>query len=347
MNAFPRTLLLTWWPPTLRYAGGEFIRRLVRLLPAEQLKWAYLSPVSQERTATSCECQPFVPLTLHWRLRKTKLASVVTMEWAGHGTAKRIAEWVRPWQPQVLWVLPELAAVGVARHLRILLGIPVHLTLHDVFESAGFSELPNWYVPSYVHRATDLVRKAHSLDGISPELIEYACTQAFGPQPPGRAFRSQGAAPQDGDRRLQTMVFPPSVSKAAIAKAPPCHDRDGCFRLALCGSMRTQSEQWMRFVRGLTSLHKQVELVAIGDAIRQADMAASHGVRIVRHDYFEKEADLIAYLQASRVDAGYAGYGVMSAGDSLRPHLSAARLPPMWPREFRLCSTGRLTRPRG
>ena len=299
VGALPRTLLLTWWPPTLKYAGGEFVRRLVGVLPAGRVKWAYLSPIAKDDIPVSCECRSFVPVDLHWRLRRTKAASAFAMELTAYWTARRIAEWIRPWKPQVLWVLPELAAVGVGTHLRAMLGIPVHLTLHDVFESAGFGELPAWYVPRYVRRAAHLVRKADSFDGISQEIIEHVRVQAFGT---GDA-RTEAHAPS----ARRTMVFPPSISETAMAPAPPRHDGDGCFRLALCGSMRTGAEQWLRFVKGLTTAFRNVEIVAVGDARRQAELARPCGVRIVHHAYFASEEELVAFLQASRADAGYAG----------------------------------------
>jgi hypothetical protein len=221
-----------------------------------------------------------------------KVFAAAALEVGARPTAQQIAEWIRPWQPQVLWVLPEMAAVGVATHLRAMLGIPVHLTLHDVFESAGFDQLPGWYMGRYAGQAVRLARDADSMDGISEELI--------------------GRVAKDGMRgrtlpAVKTMVFPPSISRAAIANEP-VRDRDEtCFRLALCGSMRTGKEQWLRFIKGLTAVYKHVEIVAVGDALVQAKMARLQGVRMVHHSYFQKEEALVAYLRESRVDAGYAG----------------------------------------
>ena len=295
MGASPRTLLLTWWPPDLRYAGGEFVRRLVGALPPDSIRWACLTPMSPRETGSlllPCS-QSFVPLSLHWRVRRTKLAAVALVEAAGLRVASQIARWVAGWKPEVLWVLPELGAIRVAKPLQDLLGIPLHLTLHDAHECAGYEALPSWYMPWYLRRAYDVVRRAASVDGISKELIEHVLTNPRAQQPLRPAPR--------------TMVFPPSISRSAIVSEVDSSPKASTFRIALCGSMRTGTAQWQRFAEALAADPKRVEVVAIGDASLQADMMRGRGIQVIAHDYFDQEADLIAYLRDQRVCAGYAG----------------------------------------
>lgn len=219
---FPRTLLLTWQSPDGRYAGAEVLRKILGELPADRLRWAYLDATARAAPAGLPEHRGFELRHAHWRLRNTSLRYVWEQHAQAAPLARRIADWAEPLRPQLVWLLAEMGAVTIGRRLGRLLGIPVHATIHDAFEFGRFS-LPRLYYPLYRRSVRRMLAAAGSFDAVSGSLAEHVRTE-----------HGLGAA-------CEGLVFPPSVSEAALAEGavPEAAPEAGQVRrIGLCGSMR-------------------------------------------------------------------------------------------------------------
>ena len=283
----PRTLFLTPFAPDKSYAGGENIRKIVQQLPQDQIRWASLEacrgslPVSAVHAA-------FQPASLHWRLCNTAMNSLYTDEWQSRELANRIAAWVKPFAPELLWVVPELGCIRLASLLARRLKLPIHATLHDAVETARFI-LPRCYYPVYAWRMRQLLNQVTSVDAISNALLSHVGKHC----PAVRAGAS--------------IVVPPPIAKSLMVsgKAARFGRRDS-RRIAFCGSMRTTPAQWFGFLNELSALHRDVELVIYAYKAMFPVVELPSRVRL-RFESFLPEAELIRALQDADIDACYLG----------------------------------------
>jgi hypothetical protein len=284
----PRTLLLTWWPPDIRYAGGEAIRRIVERLPPERLAWATLRPHGAD-FRPPCAHRSFSPRALHWRLRRTALNDYFE-DLQAPRVAAAIAAWAAPFRPELIWVLPELGAAGVAQHLRRRLGVPVHATVHDAHETARFI-VPRLYYPWYARRVGRVLREARSADVISAGLLKHLRERIPGWQ------------------SVDAMLFPPSIARSAVQSvAAPVPLQGGAVRrIGFCGSMRVSPEQWGRFLALLGRLPVELEVVAFAYQDLFPKMTAPPNVRLRLEPFAPAEEDVIRAFRRAGVRACYLG----------------------------------------
>jgi len=144
--SFPRTLLLTWQAPDVRYAGGEVLRRILGELPAERVAWAYLQPCRREVALGPVRHAAFAQREAHWRLRRSALRYLYENDWQSGRLAERIARWLGDSGVELIWTLAEMGSLGVALRLQRRLGAPLHATVDDAYEFAR-SALPRYYYP--------------------------------------------------------------------------------------------------------------------------------------------------------------------------------------------------------
>ena len=292
MNDIPRTLLLTWWPASLRFAGGEALRQTLSCLPREQIRWATLCSAGMALPDGIPETRSFSVPRIPWRLRKTVTQHLWEDEVLAGWRARQIATWCREFRPEVLWVLPELQAVRVALKLQSMLKIPVHLTLHDVPENSALSGMSSRYYPRFLSEWRRLCLMASSVDAVSAPLLAYA--------------RSQNPDLADNKQCL----FPASLSLAVAAQTtqPITVPRsDQVRRIGFCGSMRVSRGQWADFLQALAGLPWQIEIVVVTDQDHFHEASLPENVRVNRHDYFKHSAELVQYLREANLHACYLG----------------------------------------
>jgi hypothetical protein len=282
----PRVLLLTLWPPDTKYKA---LPKVALGLPPERLCWCSLL-ASDRPGAWAFRHAAFLPRPLHWRLRNTGVGHLVFHELQARAVARRMAAWARAFEPQLLWVLPELGAAAVGRALKRELGIPLHVTVHDAHETARFL-VPPLYYPFYARSVGAILRAADSVDAICAPMLEHL-RRDWIRLPPAR-----------------TLVFPPSV--AAALRAPPRPRGgpagDGVRRIAFCGSMRQTAGEWQQFLQRLGRLPWTFEILAYAYEALFARAEPPSNVRIRMLPYQEDEADLIQALAESGAHAGHVG----------------------------------------
>lgn len=286
---FPRTLLLTLAAPDTKYSG-QVLRRNVEALPADRLRWASLQ-ACEPGAAFDFGHRAFEPIRLHWRLRRGAFEHFWTHEWQSRRLARRIAHWARPFAPQVLWVLPELGAASVGRHLRRLLGVPLHLTCHDAHETAAFIVPPRYY-PAYARSVNRVFALADSVDAISQGMLEHL------------------VALYPNVTSANSVVTHPSIEDRHMRAAPPpaCFaDPKATRRIGLCGSMRVTPDQWRAFLAWLDGAPSRFEIVAFAyrDLFPEVPLPPNVAVRV--EPYAETEPDVIAAFHRLGVCACYLG----------------------------------------
>ena len=289
-QAFPRTLLLTWQRPDGRYAGAEVIRKILRCLPREQIRWAYLADPIPAPWPEGPESVGFAPNPIHWRLRDTAWRYLYMHHLQAGCLAGRIAEWIRPFQPELLWVLAELGAVPAADRLRRRLRIPVHATVHDTYEFSRFT-LPRRYYPVYYRSAVRLLSSVTSFDTVSEALRAHIVSSYGGP--PDRS-----------------VVFPPSVSRTAPAASEglqPAQPACGIRRIVLCGSMRILEREWLRFLSLLSRLPASFEILAFVDRESFFNVPLPANVLMRFEAYLPDEESLIRRFREAAPAAAYLG----------------------------------------
>lgn len=319
---FPRTLVLTHWAPDARYAGAEALRRIVSRLPQDRLIWCSLCPATTKPVGVKCRLEPCSPRRLHWRLAGGLMETVWVQEVQARGLARRLAELTADFEPELLWVLPELAAINVGYNLHKVLGVPMHATVYDALESARDVALPSVYYPLYRSRVRRFFGAIRSFDTISEGLREHV-----------RA--NYGVAPGVID-----CVLPSSVPTEWMVEAPAQETEDpicSCRsvsggdsavdlragggsaehssaatqsgmpvrRIAFCGAMRCSCEQWQTFVDELGKLPYRFEFDAYAweDSIPKAELPSN--VKVSIQPYLVDERDLIRRLQEGGYDAAY------------------------------------------
>jgi hypothetical protein len=286
----PRTLLLSWQRPDGRYAGAEALRKVVRQLPRESLRWAYLAvPMAGETSEELPEHRGFACRSLSWRLRRYAISYWYAHNFQAAGVAGRIAQWVKPFQPELIWVLAELGAVNVADCLSRRLGIPVHATVHDSYSFARFA-VPRRYYPLYRRDVARLMTRVRSMDAVTEALLN--------------DVRGNFAMPQ----LASTLVMPPSVSRRCMAVAGRTEGNASQQRvIGLCGSLRIGEEQWMEFLQWLDGLSYTFRLLVFAERSAFFDTALPPMVRIEFLDYARTESEVIRRFQEERANACYLG----------------------------------------
>lgn len=284
----PRTALITWCPPDIRYAGGEFLRKAVRRLPPDRIRWCALSGSPQWSPEAGAAGRVFAGRPLHWRLKDTSLAHGYRDAVEAPRLARAIARWLEPFRPELLWVLPELASVSVGLSLARITGLPVHVTLHDAHEQAVHAGVPRLYARAYLRGVRRLLRTAASLDGISAELLDHV----------RREFGLPPATP--------AVVFPPSVDPelAAPPRAAPAWQGE-VRTIGLCGSFRVSPAQWAAFLAALGRLPQRIDLLAFSPREDAPDCARPPNVSVRWMPYAGSEAEVIRGLAGA--DAAYLG----------------------------------------
>lgn len=311
---FPRIALLSWCSPASRYAGGAAIRRLLSRLPPERLRWCGFH-AGDGAAKDLPDYRAFPPQTLHWRLSGSFVEHAYVDWLQARAVAARMWDWLAPFKPEVLWVVPEVWAVSVGRELQRLCGLPLHATLHDAPESARYGALPRAYVPFYRAGMRRLLGGARSVDAVSEGLVAHL-RQGYGLLP-----------------HCDTVVVPPSV-EADLAQPVVQPDWGGPQerRIGVCGSLRQSPEQWRSFLKTLGRLPHAVTLVSFTarDAFPSVNPPAN--VRFEFQPYADSER---AVVQAfGGVDATYLGlwtdadrrlFGETSLSSKLTTYAAAAR----------------------
>jgi len=283
----PRTLLLTLFAPDAKYT---ILRRYAEVFPPERLCWCSLQKCATP-ASTRFRHRAFVPRRLHWRLQRTWLGHVYAHECQSRRLADEIARWVADFRPEVLWVLPQLGAASVGRHLHGRLGVPLHATCHDAHETAR-GIVPRLYYPFYAASVNQLFRQAESVDAISEGLLGHLCD----------------LYPSVTD--ANGIVFHPSI-RAELVQSPLKRDarwRKGrTRRIGLCGSMRVSRRQWRSFLGELSGLPFEFELVTLAYRDRFFDVGLPANVRQRALPFAATETDVMNAFHAECVDACYLG----------------------------------------
>ena len=284
-ETFPRTLLLTAWAPDTRY---KVIRRIVDLLPEDRICWCSLAEC-RSGDPLPFRHRAFEPRRLHWRLQNTTPDLLYSQQVQGPGLARRMAEWVREFQPQVLWVLSEWGAATVGYHVHRLLGLPLHVTVHDAYETARFLA-PAAYFPFYIRSLGRLSRCATTTDAVSLELVDHL-------------RRRYGAPPEEN-----TFAFPPSVPRDVMApplSRPPFAAQEGRRRIGFCGALRARPWQWQAFLDLLGRLPHAIEIVAFANRDYLPRVRAPRNVTVLERPFAPTEAEVVRAFREEGVDACY------------------------------------------
>lgn len=314
-SGFPRTLLLTWQRPDGRYAGAEVLRKTLRELPQDCVRWAYLAGQAEAADGLLPVHRGFRPHALHWRLRNHALHYYFLHNVQAPRLAGAIARWIRDFKPDVVWALAEMGVVNVARLLSKRLNLPLHITVHDSYDFARFA-MPRRYYPQYVRDVCCMMSVTTSLDAVSAELVENV--------------RKQFELSSD----VQTLVFPPSIRRDDMAE-PPRVPADGrTRRIGLCGSLRIGQNQWCAFLRILSGLPFEFELLIFAERSVFFNLALPANVHLEFLSYAESEADVVRCFVERQVDACYLGlsdypeqamFGAQSLSSKLTTYAAAAR----------------------
>jgi hypothetical protein len=289
-TSLPRTLLLTRWSPTARYAGGEAIRKIIGELPHDALRWAYLTQTVAEDGLRLPAQRGFPPRELHWRLRTSALRFFFVHGIEAPRLARQIAEWVADFRPEVLWVASDMEAIGVAACLRRQLRIPVHATVYDAFENCWIFGVPAVFRPFYLGEVRCFLRKVSTLDAVSAELLDHLARGHPGLAPQGRT------------------VFPVSIARRALANLPPKHAPDPAVlirRIGFCGASRGSHEQWDNFLSCLGRLPWSFVIVAFPQMDHFHRLRPPINVTLDVQPYAPTEADVMRKFRECGVQACY------------------------------------------
>ena len=228
----PRIALLTWCSPSSHYAGGAAIRRLLSRMPADHVRWCGFHAQTEPAPALP-PYRAFPPRALHWRLNGAAIEHWSVELLHARRLAARMWEWLEPFQPQILWVVPEMWAVPVGAALAGLSGLPVHATVHDSPESAGIAGLPVGYRRRYIRTLRRFLHGANSVDAVTEALLAHLAD--------GGALAA----------RARTLVIPPSIGPADVRQPPPAAPGTDEIVVGLCGSFRIAPTQWRGFLEAL------------------------------------------------------------------------------------------------
>jgi hypothetical protein len=317
MSEFPRTLLLTAWPPDGHYAGAEAMRRLLRVLPSERVLWCSLKATKGPLSPEMPSHKAIVAPTLHWRLRNGIAGYVWDFDLMPRRLARKIITECRTFKPEVIWVLPELQAIPVGYQLARRCGLPLHATVYDAPESAGDICVPRGYFMRYMNHARRFCRQLASADAVSVELLSH--------------IRKLHASKKD----MPGIAIPPSVPAGWMyppRMGKPWTD-DGRRVIGFCGSFRVTDSQWAAWLAVLGSLPWQIELLAFAspDTIPKASLPSNVSWRLL--PYVDDECEIAECFVKEGVHACYLGlrrspqwllFNSTSLSSKLATYLSAA-----------------------
>lgn len=288
MNEFPKTLLVTWCTPESRYAGGEAIRRLLARIPRDRVLWCGFHSAAGQPGLP--EYRAFPLRRVHWRLEGTAVEYLYTLDWQSRGIARRMWEEAgRAFQPEIVWVVPELAAAVVGRHIARLAGLPLHLTLHDAPEFCRHSGVPLMYAGRYVRHVRRAVAAAQSIDCVSDELREHMETR----------YRMR--------RECRIGVVRPPAGAISQQPMPSRRDSTPLRKIALCGSFRMSALQWRMFLRFLGNLPYVFEIIAFTPKEGIPPARTPVNVKLNVQPYLPLESDMLTAIRNMGVDAFYLG----------------------------------------
>ena len=287
VTEFPRTLLLTLGAPDAKY---KVIRPYADKLPPEKLCWCSIQP--PEPGAEFCfRYKAFTPKQPYWRLRFASIGQLYFHELQASRLAREIEDWVRDFNPELLWILPEMGAASVGYRLARRLGIPLHTTSHDAHETALY-QVPSFFYYVYAHRTKQVFSLADSLDAVAAGLVDYVCQHR------------RPLAPED------TLVVAPSMDRRWIppeARPVPNATEGGTRRIGLCGSMRIGESQWAEFVQVLGKLPYDVEIIAFAYKDMFYDVPLPENITVSLQPFAETRTDLMKRFCELEVDAFYLG----------------------------------------
>ena len=281
---FPRTLLLTWWAPDTAYKN---MRKIVDRLPDGSVAWCSLRPARPEARFPFPHVSA-APRGLHYRFDRTALGQWLLHEAQADSAARRLAEWARPFRPEVVWVLPEMGAARAGRLLARRLGVPLHATAHDAHETARFI-VPPLYYPFYAHSVRRLFAAADSADAICAPMRDYLAR---------RHANLAGEA---------CIVFLPSIGAETMVLPAPEPADDGVRRIAFCGSMRVSVRQWKDFLAMLARLPHAFELILFAYADLFPSVPLPANVRTSFEPFADDEAGVVQTFVRRGAHAGYVG----------------------------------------
>jgi glycosyltransferase involved in cell wall biosynthesis len=235
------------------------------------------------------EYRAFVPRGLHWRLEGTTLHHLFTNEMQERRLAQDMWAWVRPFEPEVLWVVPELAAVPVARHLHRLSGLPIHATVHDAPATCVLAGVPRLYSQVYQRGIRDVMQNVSSMDCIGPELMAH--------------MQKHFDAEQADAVVVRPTVAPESLKSVRAREWGQSNVR----RIGLCGSFRIEDDQWSAFLRHLGRLPFTFEFISFTppDAVPSAKYPKN--VSLHFEPYVSRDVELVEAFDRAAVDACYLG----------------------------------------
>lgn len=287
LSRYPKTLLLTLGAPDARY---KVMRKIVDELPPDSVCWCSLLPCRPE-SLCAFQHRDFSPRRLHWRLNKGALGYLYSYEWQAKRIARKIADWCSFFQPTVLWVLSDPGAAAVAVHLRRMLGLPMHATVHDLPETA-LSFVPRLYLPFFNRSVERLLRCAGSVDVISGEMLSRVKER----------YRNVGAE--------NSMVFHPSILSDWVSERSPdawAGAGNKVRRIGFCGSMRVSARQWGAFLELLGSLPFEFEMTMFAYDDLFHNVGAPGNVALRFRPYAGGERDVIEEFRGSGVHACHLG----------------------------------------
>lgn len=300
---FPNTILLTAWAPDARYAGAEAMRRVLSMLPQERLRWVSLAAPQGPVSRGLPETKAFPSPAVHWRLRGSLAEAMLLYEAAPLRLARQIVEWAdeKGFSAGLVWVLPELAAINTGYHVARLLGLPVHATIYDTLESAGYLGLSRLYYPLYMARVRRFFAHVRSFDTVSLGLRAHVRNTYLG-------LRDGSVRQASVARHVPDCVLPSSVPVAWMRHEGSLagHRWIGSLRkIAFCGAMRVSLTQWQTFLGHLGSLPYTFEFDAYawGDSIPRTAYPGNVTVKVP--PYIEREEELVRRLQEGGYDACY------------------------------------------
>jgi len=206
-----------------------------------------------------------------------------------YGIANAIRAWAVDFRPELIWVTPWMECMCVAMHLERMLGLPVHMTVHDSFEMNRAFRRHSYLYGFYKKDTASLLKKVVTMDAVSSELIEYVTS----------GFETSLAG---------SMVFLPSTDNLRPAKArkQPGWENE-VRRIGVCGNPRVKQGQWNEFVAILSKLPFVFEIHAFGNVEIMKGMQYPPNVSLVTAGYAQDELSIINYLDDHEVSVCYLG----------------------------------------